>query len=118
MRKRIHPRPRMNVRETDDEEGTSWSLQVTMVLRDMEAIIGERPGNRCNLNIYHRNCEACSEVEEWDAEAIRIVGEATDRTFYAYSSGPGRRFASEPSIYCIARRPYLLRIYWHGGLDI
>lgn len=122
---RLSARPRMNARSSGD--GESWHVRVIMFLSDAEKFVGRpRPVGRCErwekLGGYvcqendRRRCGGCAERLDWESAILRLVTKETDFAFYAYSGGPGRPFAHEPSVYI--KRDGILCVSQHGGLDI
>jgi hypothetical protein len=128
--KRLSARPRMNARSTGD--GESWHVRVTMFLSDAEKFVGRpRPIGSCELMQKYswacspdsrRRCASCIDLFDWNEKLLSLAVAETEFSFYSYSSGPGRGFAHEPSVYVPKgsrnKRAPIVRVTQHGGLDI
>lgn len=121
--KRLPARPRMNTREGGD--GESWRCVATMWLADVERFCGVEPEGSCERDPIHgcpsytrRPCETCASNREWLGNVLSLVRQETGWGLYSFARGPGRAFASEPSVYSPRKHPTLLVVSWTGGLDI
>jgi len=127
-RTRLNERPRINIRESEDECGESWSRDATMLYSDIVRIVGPEPTDPCERSERYRcgsrrPCAACEARGDWADAILAIVREATDWGLYGYNlnaaySPTGRPFAHEPAVYRHARHPKVVCVTWSGGLDI
>jgi hypothetical protein len=121
--RRLPERPRMNVRESNDED--SWRRTATMWLADVERLCGVEPEGVCERgepggcpSYVRRPCDSCGNTREWLGKVLALVRNETGWRLYSYARGPGYAFASDPCVYSPRKHPTVLVVTWSGGLDI